>query len=101
MKIPAAPAMAGTVLHRVPSSLYQRRREHRLALGGLVSIRARRLILRSSGRVRTCLAVSIAQPRTNFYVLQAVLPLQSFLRYIGSSRAVLSLLLGRKISSMA
>ena len=39
-------AMAGKVLRRVPSSLFQCRREHRLALGGVVSRRERRLLLR-------------------------------------------------------
>ena len=34
VNIPAAPAMVGLVLRRVPSSLCQRRQEHRLALGG-------------------------------------------------------------------
>ena len=42
---PAAPDMASTVLRRVPSSFFQRRREHRLALGGMVSSRERRLCL--------------------------------------------------------
>ena len=64
--IPVAPAMAGTVIRRVPSTLCQRHREHRLALGGMVSSRSRRLVLRSSGRVMTCFMVSISQPRTTF-----------------------------------
>ena len=34
VNIPVTPAMIGTVLHRVPSSLCQRRREHWLLLGG-------------------------------------------------------------------
>ena len=34
MNIPATPAMAGTVLRRVPSSLRQCCQDHRLALGG-------------------------------------------------------------------
>ena len=70
-------------------------------MGGMVYSRARRLVLRSSGRVRTYFTVSIAQPRTTFCVLQAASPLRRFLREIGSSRAMLSLLLGRKSSSMA
>ena len=36
VNIPAAPAMARTVLHRVPSGFCQRRWEHRMALGGMV-----------------------------------------------------------------
>ena len=93
--------MAGTVLLRVPRSLCQRILGHRLALGEMVLSRARRLVLRSSGRVRTCFTVSIANPRTTFCVLQAALPLRSFLREIGSSRAMLSLLLRRKSLLMA
>ena len=99
--IPAAPAMAGTVLRRVPSSLCQRCREHWLDLGGVVSSRERRLLLRSSGRVRTCLTVLITQLRTKLCMLQAASPLRSFLREISSSRAVSSLVLGQKSSSMA
>ena len=38
-KIPAAPAMADTVLIRVPSSWCQRQRDHQIALGGMLSIR--------------------------------------------------------------
>ena len=45
MNIPVTPDMAGTVLHRVPSSLCQRHRYHRLAMGGVVLIRERRLRL--------------------------------------------------------
>ena len=101
VNIPAAPAMATTVLRRVPSSLCQCRRENCLALGGLVSIRARRLLLRSSRRVRNFLTVSIAQPRMTFYVLQMSLPLQRFLSEIVSSCAVLPLVLGQKTLSMA
>ena len=71
VNIPSDPAMAGTVLRRVPMSLCQHLLEHRLALRGVVLSRARRLVLRLSGRVRTCFTVSIAQPRTTFYVLQA------------------------------
>ena len=100
MNIPAAPAIAGTGLRRVPSSLCQRLREHQLALGGTVSSRASSLDLRSSGRVRTCFDVSIAQPRMTFFVLQAASPLRSFLREMGSSRAMSSLSFGRKSSSM-
>ena len=66
VNIPAAPAMAGKVLRRVPSSLCQRRWEHRLALRGMVLSKERRLRLRSSGRVMTCLPVSIVHPRTTF-----------------------------------
>ena len=66
-----------------------------------MSSRASRLDLRSSGRVSTCFAVSIAQPRMTFFVLQAASPLRSFLRDMGSSRAMLSLLFGRKSSYMA
>ena len=91
VNIPAAPAIAGTVLLRVPSSLCQRLREHWLKQGGTVSSRDSRLVLRSSGRVRTCFAVSIAHPRTTFFVLQAALTLRSFLREMGSSRAMSSL----------
>ena len=100
VKIPAAPAMAGTVLRRVPSSLCQRLREHQLAPGETVSSRARRLALRSSGRVRTCFAVSMSQPRMTFFVLQAASPLRSFFKWMGSYRAMSSLLFGRKSSSM-
>ena len=92
VNIPVAPDMAGTVLCRVPSSLCQRIREHQLALGEMVLSRERRLRLQSSRRVRTCLTVSISRIRTTFCLLQAALPLQSFLREIGSS---LSLCLAR------
>ena len=101
VNILATPAMAGTVLRRVPSSLCQRRQEHRLTLGGMVSIRERILRLQSSGRVRTCLTVSIDHHRTTFCVLRAASPFRSFLREIGSSLAVSSLSLGWKRSSMA
>ena len=101
VNISAAPSIVGTVLRRVPSSLCHRLQEHRLALGGTVSSRASRLALRSSGRVRTCFAVSIAQPRMIFFVLQVASPLRSFLRDMGSSRAMSSLSFGRKSSSMA
>ena len=101
VKIPAAPAMAGTVIHRVPSNLCQRLREHRLALGGTVSSRATRIDLRSYGRVITFFAVSIAQPRMTFFVIQAASHLRSFLREMGSSRAMSSLLFRRKSLSMA
>ena len=37
--------MGGTVLGRVPSSFFQRHREHWLVLGGMVLSRARRLLL--------------------------------------------------------
>ena len=93
VNIPTAPAMAGTVLRRVPSSLCQRRREHQLALGGVVSSRASKLVLRSARRVRTCFTVSITQPMTTYFVLQAVSPFRSFLKEMGSSHAMLSLLL--------
>ena len=83
VNILVAPAMAGTVLRRVPSSLCQRSQEHRLALGGVVSSRARKLVLRSAGRLRNCFTISIAQPRTTFCVLQAASPLRSFLREMG------------------
>ena len=101
VNIPTAPAMAGTVFRRVPSNLCQRLREHRLALGGTVSSRASRLDLRSSGRVSTCFAVSIAQPRMTFFVIQAASHFRSFLRKMGSSRAMSSLLFRRKSSLMA
>ena len=45
VNIPAALAMVGTVLHKVPSIFCQRRREHRLTLGEMVSSRERRLCL--------------------------------------------------------
>ena len=101
VNIPDAPDMVGTVLHWVPRSLYQRLREHRLALGGMVLTMARRLALRLSGRARTCFTVSISQPRITFCVLQAASTLRSFLRNIGSSRAISSLLLGQKSLLMA
>ena len=88
VNILAFPAMVGTVLLRVPSSLCQRRQEHRLTLGGMVLIRERILRLQSSRRVRTCLTVSIAHHRTTFCLLRAASPLRSFLREIGSSLAV-------------
>ena len=47
-------------------------------MGGVVSSRAGRLVLRSSGRVRTFFTVLIAQPRTTFCVLQAASPLRRF-----------------------
>ena len=96
VNIPAAPAVAGTVLRRVPSSLCQRRREHHLALGEMVLSRAKRLLLRSSGRMKNCLTVLIAQLRTTFCMLQAASPLRIFLRKIGSSCAVSSLIFGQK-----
>ena len=98
VNIPAAPAMAGPVLHRVPSSLCQRHQEHRLALGagGVVSSREGRFCLRSSGRVRTYLTVSISHLRTTFCVLQVTSPLWSFLGGIDSSLVVSSLALSRK-----
>ena len=94
----SAPAMAETVLNRVPSNLFQCRRDHRLALGGMVLSRERILRFQSSGRVSNCLTVSIAHSRTNFCVLQATSPLRSFLREIGYSLALSSFLLGRKRS---
>ena len=57
--------------------------------------------MRSSGRVRTCFAVSISQPRMTFFLLQAASPLRSFLREMGSFHAISSLSFGRKSSSMA
>ena len=36
VKVPAAPDMAGTVLRRVPSSLFQIHQEHLMVLGGMV-----------------------------------------------------------------
>ena len=63
--------------------------------------RGMRLPFWSSGRVRICLTVSIAYPRTTFCVLQSALHLRSFLREIGSSHAVLYLVFGRKSSLMA
>ena len=57
--------------------------------------------MRSSGRVRTCFTVSISLPWTTFYVLQAASPLRSFLREIGSSCEMSSLLFGGKRSSMS
>ena len=65
-----------------------------------MSSRAIRFDLRSSGRVRTYFAVSIAQPRMTFFVLQAASPLRSFLREMGSACAMSSLLFGRKSSSI-
>ena len=70
-------------------------------LVGMMLIREISLHLRSSVRVCTCLTVSISHPRTTFCVLQAVPPLQSFLINIVSSRAVSSLVFGRKSSLMA
>ena len=101
VNISTNPAMAGTVLLRVPSSLFQRRWKHWLALGGMVLSKERRLRLRSSRRARNCLMVSIAHPRMTFCVLQAVSPLRSFLREIDFYLALSSLSLGRKRSSMA
>ena len=100
MNIPVAPAMAGTVICIVSSNLCQRLREHRLALGGAVYSRASRFDLCLSGRVKTCFEVSIAQPRMTFFVLQAASLLRSFLIDMGSSRAMSSLLFGRKSSLM-
>ena len=69
--------------------------------GGMVSIRLRRFLLQSSGRVRTCLTVPIAQPRTTLCVLQVASTLRIFLREMGSSREVSYLSLGRKSLLMA
>ena len=80
---------------------YQRLLQHWLALGGAVSSRDIRLDLRSSGRVRTCFSVLIAQPRMTFFVLHSASPLRSFLREMGSYRAMSSLSFGQKSSSMA
>ena len=56
--------------------------------------------LRSSWSVVTCWIVSIAQTRTTFCVLHGTLPLCNFFRNIGSSHAVSSSELGRKILLM-
>ena len=101
VNVPAAPSTVGTVLHRVPSSLFQHRRYRWLTLVWMVLSRESRLLLLSFGRVSTLLTVSIAHPSTTFCMLRAASPLRSFLREIGSSLAVSSLSLGRKRSSMA
>ena len=53
VKMPADPAMEGTVLRRVPISLCQCRHGHQIALGGMVLSRAISFPLWSCGRVRT------------------------------------------------
>ena len=80
VNIPTATDMAVTVLYMVPISLCQHCRERWLVLGGMMSIRERRLFLQYSRRVMICLKVSITQPRTTFCILQAESPLRSFLR---------------------
>ena len=101
VNIPDAPDMVGTVLHRVSRSLFQRRRKHLRALGGMLPIRAMNLLLWSSGSVRTCWTVSIDKPRMTFCVLQVDSPLHIFFSNIGSLCEVFSSVLGQKSSSMA
>ena len=99
--MPAVPDMVGTVLRKFRISLFQRCHGRQLALGGALLSRAISLTLRSSIIVRTCLYIYIAQPRTNFCVLQVASPLRSFLRNICSSCAVLYSVFGGKSSLMA
>ena len=98
--MPADPDMVGTVLRRVLKILLQRKRNHIRALGFMVSSRYISLPLRSSGIMRTCCTVLICHPRMTFCVLQVASPLQIFVSDIGSTHAVSSSVLVRKILSM-